>query len=136
VVQREAVVFAREAENEEQERKTRDDVAAKVVKRVVQKMAEGDDDQNTTERDKRVARAQANDDERAGNQFNERNGNADGPKRPSRQERVVEWQEIFSGVLERAEVKYFHYAGHQEDEAENKSGQEESQSAIETRSHR
>ena len=59
-------------------------MAAKVEEGVVQKMAEGDDDQDATERDERVSSAQPDDDKRAGNQFNERNSDADRPERPRR----------------------------------------------------
>jgi hypothetical protein len=110
-------------------------VTAEVEERIVQKMAKGDDDQDATERDERAARAQANNDERAGNQFNERNGKADRPERPSRQKCVIEGQKIFSGVLEWTHLKNFHYASHEEDEAENEASEEESPRAIKSRSH-
>ena len=46
IIERKAVVFARAPENKEQQHEARDNVAAEIVKRVVQKMAEGDDDQD------------------------------------------------------------------------------------------
>ena len=57
VIEREAVIFARKRENKEEEREARNDVAAKVEERVVQKMAECDDDEDRAERDKRIAGA-------------------------------------------------------------------------------
>jgi hypothetical protein len=132
----ESVIFAREAENKEQQAETRDDVTAEVVKRVVQKMAEGDNGQDAAERDKPVARTQANNDKRAANQFNEGNGNADSPERPHGEKGVAKWQKIFSGVLKRAKLKNFHDAGHEEDQAENEAGEEESPRAIKSGSHR
>ena len=74
------------------------------------------------ERDERVARAQAEADERAGDEFDERNNDADNPERPDRQKRVGERQKIFPGVVKRAELKHFHHSGHQEDEAEDRLG--------------
>jgi len=135
IIERKAVVFARAPENKEQQHEARDNVAAEIVKRVVQKMAEGDDDQDAAERDQRVTCTQAEDDERAGDEFDEWNGDADCPERPDRQECVGERQKIFSRVLERAELKYFHHSGHEEDEAENQAGEEQCPSAIEIRFH-
>ena len=63
-------------------------------------------------------------DECAGNQFNERDECPDKPERPGRQERVAERQKIFSRVFERAELKDVHDAGHEEDEAENEAGKQ------------
>ena len=111
-------------------------MTAEVEERVVQEMAEGDNDQDAAERDERVTRAQAEDEERAGDEFNERNGDADRPERPDRQERVGERQKIFSGVLKRGELKDFHDAGHEEDEAENEPGEEDGPGAIKIRSHK
>ena len=51
VIEREAVIFARKTENKEEESETRNHVAAKVEERVVQKMAECDDDEDHAERD-------------------------------------------------------------------------------------
>src|SRR5437762_1462401 len=87
------------------------------------------------ERDERVARAQAEADERAGDEFDERNNDADNPERPDRQKRVGERQKIFPGVLKRAELKHFHHSGHQEDEAEDEPGEDQCPSAIEIWCH-
>jgi len=110
-------------------------MAAEVEERIMQKMSEGNNDQDATERDERVARAQPNNDQHAGDQFNEWNSDADGPERPSRQKCIAEWQEILSGMLERTKLKYFHDAGHKKDQAENESGEEESPRAIKSCSH-
>ena len=59
MIERKSIVLARAPEKKEQQREARDDVTAKVEERVVQKVAEGDDDQDEAERDKGVARAQA-----------------------------------------------------------------------------
>ena len=88
MIQREAVGFARAPENKEQQSETRDDVTDEAVERIVQQMAEGDDDQDEAERDESVAGTQAEDNERAGDEFDERNGDADRPQRPDRQESV------------------------------------------------
>lgn len=130
MIQSKSIILAREAENKEQQGKTRDDVAAEVVERVVQKMAEGDNDEDATERDERIARPQTKDDKRAGDQLNERNSDADRPKRPDRQECVVERQKIFSGMLEWPQLKNFHHTGHEEDKAENETGKEDSPGTV------
>jgi len=44
MIQREAVVFARAPENKEQQSEARDDVTDEAVERIVQQMAEADDD--------------------------------------------------------------------------------------------
>ena len=54
-------------------------MTAEAVKCVVQKMAERDNGQDATERDEGVACPEANQDKGAGNEFNERNGDADRP---------------------------------------------------------
>jgi hypothetical protein len=61
MIQREAVVFARPPENKEQKSETRDDVTDEAVERIVQQMAEGDDDQDEAKRDESVAGTQAQD---------------------------------------------------------------------------
>ena len=136
MVYRESVVVAWTAENKQQQRETRDHMAAKTVKRVVQKMAEGDHNQNATEGNECVASAQANNDKRAGNQLNERDGDAGGPQGPNRQKCVAEGQKIFSGVLERSQLKNLHNTGHEKDEAENKTGEKQRPCATKIRSHR
>jgi hypothetical protein len=88
MIQREAVVFARVPENKKQQSETRDDVTAEAVERIVQQMADGDDDQDEAKRDESVAGTQAQDNERAGDEFDERNGDADRPQRSDRQESV------------------------------------------------
>ena len=64
MIQREAVVFAREPENKKQQSETRDDVTAEAVERIVQQMADGDDDQDEAKRDESVAGTQVQDNER------------------------------------------------------------------------
>ncbi len=111
-------------------------MTAEVEERVVQKMAEGDDDQDAAQRDERVARPQTKHDERAGHEFDERNGDAGSPERPDGQEGVGERQEIFTRVFEWPELKYFHDAGHEEDKAENEATEEQCPCAIRFVIHR
>ena len=92
---------------------------------IVQEMAEGDDDQDATERAQCVACAQAEDDERSRDEFYEGNGDADSPKRPDRQKSVAEREKIFSRVFERSQLKNFPEAGHEKDEAENETSEED-----------
>jgi hypothetical protein len=130
MIDRKAVVFARTPQNKEQQDESWDDVTAKVEKRVVQKMAEGHDDQDAAQRDESLARAQAKNDQRSANKLDERNGEADNPERPNRQKSVGERQEIFSGVLDRSQLEHFHCTGHEKDEAENEAGEEDRPGAI------
>lgn len=57
LIQRKAVFFARKTKNKKEQGKPRNDVAAEVEQRVVQKMPEGDDDEHCAEGDKRIAGA-------------------------------------------------------------------------------
>jgi hypothetical protein len=125
VIYGKSVVFARAPENKEEQGEARDDVTSEIVERIVQQMPKGHDDEDETKRDQRVACSQSKDDERAGDEFDERNRRTDGPERPDRQESVGERQEIFSCVLDRPQLKNFPEAGHEENEAENESSEEQ-----------
>src|SRR5206468_1603381 len=111
------VVFSRAPKEKEEKGETRDDVTGQVEERVTQKMAEGHDDQNATERDERLAHAKPYEQQRAGQQFDDWNRYPNQPERPNRQEGIGKWQEIFAGMLERAELKNLPNAGHQKDQA-------------------
>ena len=87
-------------------------------------MAESHDDQDETESDKSVARPQTQYDQSSGAEFDQRDNDADQPEGPDGQKCIGEWQEIFSGVLERSQLKHFPEAGHEEDQAENESREE------------
>src|SRR5438105_3668656 len=87
-------------------------------------MAEGDNRQHESERHERVARLQAGDDERAGNELDEGNRKADGPQRPHRQERVLKGQKESMHVTSRTKAEHFPDAGHEEDEAEDEPREE------------
>lgn len=130
MINRESIVFARAPENKQQQSEARDDVAAEAKKGVVQQMTESHDGENATKRDKRVARTQSKNKKRAADQFDKRNGGTNRPERPSRKKSVGERQKIFPCMLERTELKNFHHAGHEEDETENKSGEEQSPGAV------
>ena len=93
-------------------------------------MAEGNDDQNAAERDKCVARAQAQDDEHAADELDERDTDTDSPKRPDRQKSVGERKKIFSCVFDRAELKDLHHAGHEKNESENQACEKQRPGAI------
>jgi hypothetical protein len=115
--------------------KPRNDMAAEIEQRVAQKMAEGDDDEHRAEDDKRIARAQSEKNERARDEFDERNRDARHPERPDRQEGVGERQKIFSGMLERAKLKNLHHAGHEKDQTEHQTCKENRPRAIQIRFH-
>src|SRR4030095_3211818 len=99
VIQRKAVFFARKTKNEKEQGKPRNDMAAEIEQRVAQKMAEGDDDEHRAEDDKRIARAQSEKNERARDEFDERNRDARHPERPDRQEGVGGKEKIYLCTL-------------------------------------
>ena len=68
VIERKPVVFSRGPEEKKQESQPRNDVAAKVEEWFAQKMAKGHDHKNEPERDESVSNAQAEDEQRAGQQ--------------------------------------------------------------------
>src|SRR3954451_24410369 len=119
VVERESVALPRHGEDEQNERKARDDVLVECVERMFEKMSERDDGEHDAERHERVARFQSEDDERAGDQFDEGNRVTDRPQRRHRQKRVLERQEEFADVTSRPEVENFPDAGHEENQSEN-----------------
>lgn len=64
-----------------------------------------------------------------------RNRDADEPERPDWQKRVRKGQEIFSSVLNQAELKDLPDAGHEKDQAENEPREEQSPRAIKLTGH-
>src|SRR5687768_5355782 len=98
-------------------------------------MAEGHDHQDETERDERIAHSQAEKKQRAGYELDERNRDADEPERPDRQESVRKGEEIFFCMPERAQLKHFRNAGHEKNQAENESREEQGPRTVKTRGH-
>jgi hypothetical protein len=94
-------------------------VASQVKKWFSQEMAEGYDNENEAKGDKSIAQAQTQDDKGSGNKLDERNGNADDPERPDRQEGIGVRKEIFPGVLDRSQLKHFPETGHEKNQAKN-----------------
>lgn len=105
-------------------------MAAEIEERVVQEMAKRHDDQDAAKGDERVARAKAENEERAGDEFDKWNGDTDSPKRPDWEERVAEREKIFSRVLDRTHLKNFHDAGHEKNETEHKTSEQQSPGTI------
>ena len=110
-------------------------MAAKVKERFAQKVAEGNDHQNASERDEGFANAQPNQEQRAPKELDERNRYSHRPERPNRQEGIGKRQEVFSGVLERAELKDLPETGHEKDQAENEPGEEHSPTTLPLNAH-
>jgi len=98
-------------------------------------MTEGHDDQDATERNERVARAQSQDDERPTNEFDKRDHGAHRPKRPNRQKSVRVGKKQLSGMLNRSQLKHLHGAGHEENQSEDKAREKQCPSPIEIRFH-
>lgn len=111
-------------------------MASQVVERLTQEMAEGHDNQDETECDEGVTRAQTQDDESPGHEFDQRDGNAGQPEGPDRQKAIAKWQKIFPGVLQWAQLKNFPDTGHEEDQAENETREQECPGAVKVFGHR
>src|SRR5207302_10632330 len=107
VIERESVPVPRHQKDEEDERKPWDDMLVQRVERLIEKMAKRDNGQNESERNQRVARFEAEDDQRAGDELDERNREADGPQRPHRQKRVLQRQKESLHVTGRPEAAHF-----------------------------
>src|SRR5438270_7911149 len=88
IINRKAVIASRQQQDKKQERESRDDVRVKLVERLFQKVAEGDDREDEAECDEGLARAKAEDDQSPCDEFDEWNDDAHGPQRPDGQEGV------------------------------------------------
>src|SRR2546423_13716483 len=102
----------------------------KFVKRLTQQVSKRDNSQYKSQGDQRVASAPANDHQRAGNHLDERNSDAGGPQGPHRQESVRVRQKPFARMIERPKLKDLPYAGHEKDQAEHESREENGPGAI------
>src|SRR3977135_3494050 len=98
-------------------------------------MAKGHDHENAAERDESVADPQANQEQRAAEELDERNRYSHEPKRPNRQKGIGKWQEILSGVLQRTQLKDLPEAGHKKDQAENEPGEKHSPATVPLKVH-
>jgi len=78
-VDRVTVRLRRQQQDEKHQRQARDHVLVKGIQRLVQQMAESHDGEDEAEAYKREARSEAEDHHRAGDQFHERNREADCP---------------------------------------------------------
>src|SRR5882672_6342344 len=82
-------------------------------------MAEGDDDQDEAEADKRFAYPQTNDQQPAGHEFDKRNGCSCCPKRPNGKKGVGKRKEVFARVVKRPQLKDLIHSGHEEDKTQH-----------------
>src|SRR5258707_535695 len=119
MIEREAIAVPWHEEEEQHEGEPRNDMLVQRVERLIEKMSERDDGQYESERDQRVACFQSEDDQSAGDELDERNGEADRPQRPRRQKRVLKRQKESLHVTGRPEAEHFPDAGHEEDEAKD-----------------
>jgi len=84
MVQRKAIVFAREHQDKQQQSEPGNYVSVELVKRFFQEMTECDEDQDGAQRDERLARSQANNNQRPRYTFDNLDSEADYPERPPR----------------------------------------------------
>src|SRR6185503_13944704 len=66
----------------------------------------------------------------AGNQLHERNHDTHRPKRPDRQKRIGERQEVFARVIEWSELENLHDSGHKENQPENQTRKQDGPRSI------
>ena len=125
VVEREAIVFSWQHEHEEQQCKSGNHVFVKRIERFVQEVAEGYDCKNEAERDERFAYPETDNQQGARDKFDKRDRDAGGPERPDRKKSVGKGKEVFTRVIERAQLKNFVQAGHEEDETQHFSCEED-----------
>src|SRR6185369_12767722 len=93
-------------------------------------MSKSDDCKNEAQRHQRLTNTKPEYDQRAGNQLDERNHHAHGPKRPNRQKRVGEGQKVFAGVIEWSELKNLHDPGHEENQTKNQARKQNGPGAV------
>src|SRR5689334_24229287 len=89
MVERQLVLRLRHHEDEEEEREARDDVLVEWVERLLEQVPERNDHQDRAEPEERLPRAEPDDHQRSGDQFDEGDRPSDGPERPEREERVL-----------------------------------------------
>src|SRR5882724_11706333 len=94
-------------------------------------MAKRYNSQDESEGYQRRARAQPQNYQGPGNQLDQRDSDADGPEGPHRQEGVSKGQEIFSRVFQRTQLENFPDAGHEKDQAHDKSREKQSPTTVE-----
>ena len=110
------VVFARQQQNEQQQREARDDMLVKRIKRLFQEMSEGHHNEDASQRDEGFTNPPAGNQQRAADQFNERDNRAGRPKRPDRQKGVGVGQKEFPGVPQWSHLEDLVNAGHEKNE--------------------
>jgi len=98
-------------------------VLVKGVERLVQQMSEGDDRQHDAEREQRRTGLPSENHQRAGDQLDERDRVPDRPQRPRGEKRVLEREEVALDVAGRAELERLPGAGHEEDQADDETGE-------------
>src|SRR5215813_12703892 len=91
----------------------------KLVERLVEQMPKSDDRQHEAQRHQCLANTKPEYHQRAGNELDERDHHTHRPKRPDRQKRVSEGQEIFASMIEWSKLKNLHDSGHEENQTEN-----------------
>src|SRR5215216_3996759 len=93
-------------------------------------MSKSDDCKNEPHRHQRLANTKPEYHERAGNQLDERNHHAHGPKRPHRQKRVGEGQEVFAGVIKWSELKNLHDSRHEENQTKDQARKQDGPGVV------
>jgi len=89
------------------------------IERFSQKMAEGYDYEDEAKRDKCFAYSKTDNQQRAGDKFDKRNGSTCSPERPDRKKSVGKGKEVFARMVERPQLKDLIHAGHEEDKPQH-----------------
>src|SRR5216683_3065741 len=97
----------------------------KRVQRLLEKMAEGHDHQYHAECQEGVIHAPADEKEGSSNQFNQWNGKTDSPEGPGGQKCVLIRKEPPAHVANRGQGEDLEHSGHEEDESQDESREED-----------
>jgi hypothetical protein len=124
VIQGEAVLVAGHDEQEEKEGEAWNHVFVKRVQRLLEKVAEGDDNKHNAESQEGVIHAPAGEKEGSSDELDKRNGKTDSPEGPGRQECVLIREEPLAHVSNRSQGEDLEYSGHEEDESQDESREE------------
>jgi hypothetical protein len=101
----------------------------KRVQRLLEKMAKGNENQYHAKSQEGVIHAPADEKEGSSKKFNQRNGKTDSPEGPGRQKCVLIRKEPPAHVSNRSQGEDLKHSGHEEDESQDESREEECPSA-------
>src|SRR6266550_9348396 len=100
------IPITRQEQNQKHQRQPRNDVLVKGVKRRFQQVPECHDDEDEAEAQEGGPRLESDDDQRAGDQLDEWNREADYPQRPRRKKRILKRQKVTAHMTGGPELEY------------------------------